>query len=109
MTTQEVNTLVESFGLPYAYYQFADGTGQEPPFICFFYGDRSDEVADDSNYVKFATLYIELYTDEKDFALETIIESKLTEADIVYEMSEDYIDAERMHITVYTTVINLEV
>lgn len=109
MTPQQINTMIESVGIPYAYHQFADDTGQQPPFICFFYGNRSDEVADNSNYVKFVTLYIELYTDEKDFALETIIESKLTEADIVYEMSEDYIDSEHMHITVYTTVINLEV
>lgn len=108
MTTQNVNALIESFSLPYAYHQFADGTGQEPPFICFFYGDRSDLIADNVNYSKFVRLYIELYTDEKDFDIESTIESKLNENDIVYAMSEDYIDSERMHITVYETTINLE-
>ena len=109
MTPQQINTMIESVGIPYAYHQFADDTGQQPPFICFFYGNSNDLAADNTNYARIEPLYIELYTDEKDFALETIIESKLTEAEIVYEMSEDYIDSEHMHITVYTTVINLEV
>lgn len=109
MTTREVKALVESFGLPYAYHQFADGTGQEPPFVCFFYGDRDDFVADDSNYKKIVRLYIELYTDEKDFALESVIETALTGAGIVYTAEQDYIDTERMHVTVYTTEICLEV
>lgn len=109
MTTQSVNALIESFGLPYAYHQFADGTGQDTPFVCFFYDGRTDEFADNINYAKIATLYIELYTDEKDFALEATIEAKLAEAEMAYIMSEDYIDSEHMHITVYETSINLEV
>ena len=109
MTTREVKALVESFGLPYAYHQFADGTGQDTPFVCFFYGGRGDFVADDSNYKRIVRLYIELYTDEKDFALESVIENKLSEANIVYESAEEYIDTERMHVTVYSTEICLEV
>lgn len=108
MTTQNVKALVESFGLPYAYHQFADNTGQQPPFICFFYGARSDFLADNSNYTKIVRLFIELYTDEKDFAHESEIEAKLNEAEIVYAMSEDYIDDERMHVTVYESDIILE-
>lgn len=109
MTTRDIKALVESFGLPYAYHQFADGTGQDTPFICFFYGNRDDFIADDSNYSKIVRLYIELYTDEKDFALESVIENKLNEAGIVYTADEDYIDTERMHVTVYSTSICLEV
>lgn len=108
MTTQNVKAMVESFGLPYAYHQFADDTGQQPPFVCFFYGDRSDFLADNSNYTKIVRLFIELYTDEKDFAHESEIETKLNEAEIVYAMSEDYIDDERMHVTVYESDIILE-
>lgn len=109
MTTRDIKALVESFGLPYAYHQFADGTGQDTPFVCFFYGNRDDFIADDSNYSKIVQLYIELYTDEKDFALESVIENKLSEAGIVYTADEDYIDTERMHVTVYSTNIYLEV
>lgn len=108
MTTKTVNALVESFGLPYAYHQFADNTGQQPPFVCFFYGDRSDLKADNLNYQKIVRLYIELYTDEKDIALESAIEYRLSESEIVYAMGEDYIDSERMHVTVYETDIYLE-
>lgn len=109
MTTRDIKALVESFDLPYAYHQFADDTGQSPPFVCFFYGNRDDFIADDSNYSKIVQLYIELYTDEKDFALESVIEEKLSEAGIVYTAEDAYIDTERMHVTVYTTEICLEV
>ena len=109
MTPQEINTMVESVGIPSAYYQFADDTGQQPPFICFFYGNNNDVIADNSNYLRVDRLYIELYTDEKDFALEKTVETTLNNYGIVFDKSEEYIDAERMHVTVYQSDIVLEV
>ena len=109
MTPQEVNSMVESVGIPSAYYQFADDTGQQPPFICFFYGNNNDVTADNINYVRVERLYIELYTDQKDFALEAKVEKTLNDHDIVFAKSEDYIDTERMHVTVYESDIVLEV
>jgi hypothetical protein len=52
---------------------------------------------------------VELYTDEKDFALEKTVETTLNNYGIVFEKSEEYIDAERMHVTVYQSDIVLEV
>ena len=109
MTPQEINTMVEFVGIPSAYYQFADDTGQQPPFICFFYGNSNDVTADNTNYVKVERLYIELYTDEKDFALEAKVEKTLNDNGIVFAKSQDYIDTERMHVTVYESDIVLEV
>ena len=37
MTYQEIAQMIESIGLPYAFYQFPDDTEQAPPFICFLY------------------------------------------------------------------------
>ena len=37
MTYKEVATMVGSIGVPFAYYQFPEGTAQDCPFICFFY------------------------------------------------------------------------
>lgn len=108
MTTQNVKALVESFGLPYAYHQFADDTGQQPPFICFFYGNSNDFLADNTNYVRIERLFVELYTDEKDFALEGQLEAVLNENEIVFAKSQGYIDSERMHVTVYESDIILE-
>ena len=109
MTPQEVNSMVESVGIPSAYYQFADDTGQQPPFICFFYGNSNDVTADNINYVRVERLYIELYTDQKDFALEAKVEKALNDNGIVFAKSQDYIDTERMHVTVYESDITLEV
>ena len=109
MTPQQINTMIESVGIPYAYHQFADDTGQQPPFICFFYGDSADLAADNTNYVRIEPLYIELYTDEKDFALEKQIETLLNANDLVFRKEQTYLDDERMHETIYTTDIIMEV
>ena len=109
MTPQQINTMIESVGIPYAYHQFADDTGQQPPFICFFYGDSADLVADNTNYARIEPLYIELYTDEKDFALEKQMETLLNSNDLVFRKEQTYLDDERMHETIYTTDIIMEV
>ena len=109
MTPQNIKTMIESVGIPYAYHQFADGTGQQPPFICFFYGNSNDLAADDINYARIEPLYIELYTDEKDFALEKTIETLLNANNLVFAKEQTYLDSERMHETIYTTDIIMEV
>ena len=96
MTYQEVSTLIGSIGLPYAYYQFPENTGLAPPFICFFFTADNDFIADDSNYQKIRGLQIELYTDVKDFALESTVEAALSAAGLVYSRQESYIDTEKM-------------
>jgi len=105
MTYKEVATMINSIGIPYAYYQFPDGTGQACPFICFFFSDSNDLAADDTNYQKIRTLNIELYTDNKDFALEETVETVLNSNGLVYDRSESYLDSERMFMVVYTTDI----
>ena len=42
MTYKEIAAMIESIGLPYAYYQFPEGTVQEPPFVVFFYSNIDD-------------------------------------------------------------------
>ena len=80
MTLLEINTMVASFGLPYAYHHFTEKTAQEPPFIVFFYPSINDLYADGINYQRISELDIELYTSNKDFAKEEMIESALTNA-----------------------------
>lgn len=101
MTYKEISQMIAGFGLPYAYYQFPDGTEQAPPFICFFY-DYRDIHADDINYVGRVTLNIELYTDTKDFNLESTIETTLTQGGFSFAKEASYIDSERMWQTAYT-------
>ena len=105
MTLKEVKTLVAGFGLPYAYYQFEEGTAEAPPFICFFYPRSNDFVSDNLNYQKIRVLVIELYSDNKDFTNEAVIENGLTSAGLVYTKTEQYLDDEKLFEVVYETQI----
>lgn len=105
MTYQEVATMVASIGVPYAYYQFPEGTEQACPFVCFFFSGDADLAADNTNYQKIRPLAIELYTDNKDFSREAVIEGILNEHGLVFSREETYIDSERMFMVVYTTSI----
>lgn len=105
MTYKEIKTMLAGIGLPFSYYQFAEDTNQHPPFICFYYSDNDDFLADNTNYQTIATLNIEFYSDQKDFTTEATIEAALNSAGLVFAKSETYIDSERMHETIYTTEV----
>ena len=101
MTYKQIATLVNTFGLPNAYYQFPDNTPQVPPFVCFYFEDSDDVYADNSNYQRITELTIEFYSDAKDFYYESLIEETLTAAGLTYRKSEQFIDSEKLHETVY--------
>lgn len=105
MTAREIASLVSSFGFPYAYYQFPDGTAEEPPFVCFYLSGSDDLIADNYNYSKIRSLTIELYTDNKDYSAEATIEAALTNAKIPYQTTETYIDSERLYMVTYNAEI----
>ena len=105
MTYKEVATMVSGIGLPYAYYQFPEGTAQACPFICFYFTGSNDLAADDTNYQKIRPLVIELYTDNKDFTTESTVESVLNSNGLVYAREETYLDSERMYMVTYMTEI----
>lgn len=105
MTYKEVSQMIAGIGLPYAYDHFEEGNASPPPFICFLYSDSNDFAADNVNYQKIRPLTIELYTDNKDFEVEQLVETVLNNADLYYSRSEVYIDSERMYEVIYQTEI----
>lgn len=102
MTRAEIASIIESFGLPFAYDHFEESEAQNPPFICFLYPGRNDFSADNVGYVKITELAIELYTDAPDMDLETEIETALDELELFYGKEQTYIDSEHMYQTTYT-------
>ena len=102
MTFKQVAKMIKDIGLPYSYYQFNNDTAVAPPFICYFYTGDNDLLADNSNYQKIENLVVELYTDEKDFANEALIETALNDAGLVYSREESYLDSEKMYMVVYS-------
>ena len=105
MSTAEIANMIESIGLPYSYYQFDEDTGQQPPFVVFYYPENNDFVADNKNYVNVFQLVIELYTDEKDFSLEADVEKALNDNGLVYSRQETKLDDERMYEVIFTTQV----
>lgn len=107
MTTGDIKNMVESVGVPIAYYQFPEGTEQPTPFICFYYTTSDDLIADNTNYSAIRQLVVELYTDEPDFDLETQVETTLNNNGFVYAKNAAYINSERMWQISYTTEVIL--
>lgn len=115
MTYKEVYQMVSTIPLdntnsiPAAYYQFPEddpiNPAPPPPFICYYYSGSNDLMADDKNYQKIRPLTIELYTDNKDFALESTVESALITAGLPFTRSEDYIDSEHLYMVTYESQI----
>lgn len=101
MTYKQVADMVRSMGLPFAYRQFTEQTAVAPPFICYFYSNTDDLMADGKNYVRIATLNVELYTADKDFDQEAVVEEILTENGFTYYKEEAYIDSEKMYQIAY--------
>ena len=101
MTYKAIADMIATIGLPYAYYEFPDDTPQTPPFICFYFPDSDDFFADNQNYVGIRRLYVELYTNEKDFDLESTVEGVLAANGLTFRKSDDYINSEKMWQTLY--------
>jgi len=110
MTLKEVRDMVAEIGPPSAYHHFRENTEQATPYICYMYDGDNDMMADNSNYVGINTLVIELYTDYRDFALEKTLEGVLRDHGFAWSRGDDYVDSEKLYITVYTmeVVINGE-
>ena len=101
MTFQDVASLAAAVGIPSAYYQFNNNTKQAPPFLCFIFAQSDDAYADNSNYQKIERVQFELYTEQKDFALEATVERVLANAGITWSRNEGFLDSEHMHMTTY--------
>lgn len=93
--------------IPVAYLMFPadDPTNPPPPFICYYYTGDDDLKADNTNYQKIRPLTVELYTDNKDFAIEDAVETALNAAGLVFSRLESYIESEKMYMVSYETEI----
>lgn len=96
MTRENVYTIVNSIGLPCAYYQFPDDTPQAPPFVVWFFSVNTDVKADNENYVDKEVLNVELYTSTRDFDQEKAVEDVLASNGFCYAKEAAYVDSERI-------------
>ena len=105
MTTAEIANMMAEIGIPTAYYQFTQKTAKAPPFLCFYYPDSRDLYADNSNYQIINHVICEIYTDEKDFALEATAEGVFSSHGLTWQKTEAYIDSEKLCEVIYSMEI----
>lgn len=101
MTLEQISAMIASVGVPYTYHHFAKGEAKPLPFICFSYPQSDDLIADNVNYVGITQLEVDLYTANKDFALQRTLEGVLASNGIAYSSSESYIDSEKCYMETY--------
>lgn len=102
MTRLQIAEMVQGFGLPSTYYAYPNDQAPALPYVIYYYPDRDDVMADNMNYVKVATLRIELYTETKDFTTEETIENSLP---FPYSKDVEYLDCEKMYQITYESEV----
>lgn len=84
MSYEEIVTMLQKIGLPFAYHHFAEGESPDPPFLIYLFPGSHNFGADGGVYFKVNTLDIELYTDKKDPESEECIEAILDATGFFY-------------------------
>ena len=108
MTLQELRQLLDSVlgADKVAYIKFPVGKAPQLPFITFRETASANISADDNaGYVRRRAVDIELYTEHKDIAQEESLEDALVSGGIAWETADEYIDSERCHMRIYSTII----
>ena len=101
MTAKEMYSGLKNLGYPVAYRTFEEGEVPKAPFIVWYVDGTDNFAADGIVYEKICSVYIELYTDKKDFEAEERIEKWLTDNGIYYDYDETYIESEKYIETLY--------
>lgn len=99
MTLAELNTLLETLGMPVAYSHFKKATS--PPFITYQFAYGSDFKADNQNYKDISNVQVELYTKIKDLTNEGQVEALLKNNRLPYMKTEAFLDSENLYQVIY--------
>lgn len=108
MTLAQLATLLE--GIPgfigkVAYRAFPIGEAPDLPYVTFLERNSENFVADNSVFYPQTSVDIELYTECKDTVTESLVESALTDSELVWSKDEDYLDSEDCYMIVYNITI----
>jgi hypothetical protein len=98
----EIITILEELGIPFAYDHFAEGEGLDPPFICYRCPNSDNFAADGIVYFPITEIDIELYTDQKDPETEKKLEDLLVKGGIFFDKTETFIDSEKLYEVLYS-------
>ena len=100
--------IASSIGCKSAYRQWPKDSAPPPPYVLFYFAGSDNVYADDCELIKIANLNIELYTDNKEPALEDSLERKMKELELNCQKSETYIQSEEMYEVLYETEVIID-
>lgn len=105
---EELVSILEEMGIPFAYDHFAEGESPDPPFVVYLLPGSNNFAADGKVYYKINEVRIELYTDEKDPEVEERVTAVLDEHGIFYNQTETWIDSEKMYEVLFSFEYSLK-
>lgn len=101
MTFKEIADALALTGYPVTYLAWPEKTVPPLPYICYYYPDMNPDVADDTHHAQIYSLNVELYTKDKDFAVESAVEESLLNAGFVFTKEETFLNDENMYEELY--------
>lgn len=104
MTNKEVFEMLEETNLPVVYWSWRN-SAPALPYIVYYYPNSEDFIADNINYQSINALNIELYTENKDFTTEGILETVLKKYSLGYDKTETFLNSENMYQILYETEV----
>lgn len=99
MSLEKFHEILETSGLPVAYYAFPEEEAPGLPFICYLVVDTNTFKADGETYVAFNHVLVELYTKQKDLAVEAKVEQALE--GFAWNKTETFLDDEKCFEIIY--------
>lgn len=103
ITFKQLTPLLSTLNIPVAYNDFKDTKGGQPskPYLVWYVTGTNPIGADNVVAFESNSVNIELYTDIKDFDLESKVKKLLSDAGIYYTTSDTTLEEERTHITYF--------
>ena len=99
MELEEFKNILETTGLPVAYWSFPEGEAPPLPFICYLDAGSDNFIADGKVYYKSRRINVELYTKYKDTEAESKVETALE--NFKWKRTENYIESEQCFEILY--------
>ena len=101
ISKEMIEAALKKLGLPYAYRQFTEEEAVPPPFLVWHFDSSNNFSADDKVYSKIYELNIEIYTEKKDFDLESAVEEMLDDLGLFWQKEEEWIESEKLFEVLY--------
>ena len=99
MELEKLKNILESTGLPVAYWAFPEREAPPLPYVCYLVTGSNPLFADGTTYFSSDTVQIELYTEVKDPASEKLVETAMSS--FHPKKYQEYLSTEQCWMTTY--------